>query len=154
MKNVIFMCGIPASGKSTYVNNYRDCKDVAVISRDDIRRSGIRYISELEVTDLFYKALENALTDDNINRIFIDNTNVKQRYIKDIIKYCNNICECEYFIKIFNTNYVTCLYRNSLRSNIEFVPLEVMERMRNNFDNFISQLDKFVADNKIKIIED
>ena len=56
MANIIMMCGIPGSGKSTYVENHRGEHDLHV-SRDLIRFSMLgekeEYFATLNMTVLF-----------------------------------------------------------------------------------------------------
>lgn len=92
---LIVMCGLPGSGKSSWVKNYIDGRDlleskqkIIVLSRDDIReelfgsRDDIEH--EKEVSELFEKRLKDALLERA--SIIIDNTNIKfktrERYRK------------------------------------------------------------------------
>jgi predicted kinase len=92
---IIVMCGLPGSGKSTWVKNFikynkslKSSKNIIVLSRDDIReelfgsRDDIEH--EKEVTELFEKRLRAALLERA--SIIIDNTNIKfktrERYRK------------------------------------------------------------------------
>lgn len=92
---LIVMCGLPGSGKSTWVKNYIDGRDlleseqkIIVLSRDSIRdelfgsRDNMEH--EKEVSELFEKRLKDALLERA--SIIIDNTNIKfktrERYRK------------------------------------------------------------------------
>lgn len=92
---LIVMCGLPGSGKSSWVKNYIDGRDLLeskqkliVLSRDDVReelfgsKDDIEH--EKEVSELFEKRLKDALLERA--SIIIDNTNIKfktrERYRK------------------------------------------------------------------------
>lgn len=153
-KKVIFACGIPASGKSTWVRQEsRRLSSSVIISRDIIRRKYNETLSELEVSKLFDKEIMLAMTDPSITYVFIDNTNLKQRYIVDIMNKCEQYnYRCDFFIKVFDTPYEECVKRNSERRDVEKVPEQEMRRMKNNFDIFKHNLKKFCWDKCIDII--
>lgn len=92
---IIVMCGLPGSGKSTWVENFtkyqkilKSSKNIIVLSRDSIRdelfgsRDNMEH--EKEVSELFEKRLKAALLERA--SIIIDNTNIKfktrERYRK------------------------------------------------------------------------
>lgn len=92
---IIVMCGLPGSGKSTWVKKFTEyqkisepSKNIVVLSRDSIReelfgsRDDIEH--EKEVSELFEKRLKDALLERA--SIIIDNTNIKfktrERYRK------------------------------------------------------------------------
>lgn len=154
MKNVIFLCGIPASGKSTYANYFKNIDSATIISRDKIRREYCDNISEQDVTNIFNDELGQALKRNRTKLIIIDNTNVKAFYIQKIINYCISLQpDCKFSIKIFDTEYNECVKRNNLRVGVEHVPANVMQRMKNNYDTFTQHLKLFVEQNNISIID-
>lgn len=154
-KKVIFACGIPASGKSTWVRqeSQRLSTSSTIISRDIIRRKYNETLSEMEVSKLFDKEILLAMTNPSITYVFIDNTNLKQRYIVDIMNKCEQYnYQCDFFIKVFDTPYEECIERNSKRCGKERVPEQVMQRMKNNFDIFKHNLKRFCWDKCIDLI--
>lgn len=155
MKQVIFLCGIPASGKSTWVNEQINIlPNSKIVSRDNIRKMFDYVFSEVAVSELFNKQLEDYMLNDEVEYIFIDNTNVKQKYINSIIDFCYSCNKnCEFFIKVFDTPYEECIKRNNLRKGNEYVPIEVMERMKMNYDNFIKNLNNYINLKNIKIYD-
>jgi predicted kinase len=154
-KKVIFACGIPASGKSTWVRqeSQRLSTSSTIISRDIIRRKYNETLSEIEVSKLFDKEIMLAMTNPSITYVFIDNTNLKQCYIVDIMNKCEQYnYQCDFFIKVFDTPYEECIERNSKRYGKERVSEQVMQRMKNNFDIFKHNLKRFCWDKCIDLI--
>ncbi len=155
MKHVVFLCGIPASGKSTWVNEQINIlPNSKIVSWDNIRKMFDYVFSEVAVSELFNKQLEEYVLNDDVEFIFIDNTNVKEKYINNIINFCLSCNKnCEFFIKVFDTPYDECIKRNNLRCGHEYVPIEVMERMKMNYDNFIKNLNNYINLKNIKIYD-
>lgn len=100
-KKLYIMVGIPASGKSTYLDRYRD-KSI-VISRDEIRYSfleeGDKYFDkEKETYKEYIRQIQEALDDKNCNKdIYADATQIdsysrgkllRNLYLKNTDVYC------------------------------------------------------------------
>lgn len=147
MSNLIIMCGLPASGKSTIAKNI---KNSIVISTDDIREEINGDANNQENANLIFDTAFNRIKENLINKefenIIFDATNIDYKRRMDIInkfkKYADNI-EC-YFVW---TTYEECLERNSKRDRK--VPEEVIKRMYFNF--YIPQL--FEGFNNVRIID-
>lgn len=154
-KKVIFLCGIPASGKSTWVReeSNRLSPSSIVISRDAIRREYKEALREEDVNIVFNVRIKKAMEDPSITYVFIDNTNVRQHYILQIMDKCLEYNEnCDFFIKVFDVSFEECLDRNEKRVGVERVPIDVMERMRRKFENFKNNLKSFCYNNCIEIV--
>lgn len=154
-KKVIFLCGIPASGKSTWVKEESNRLSPAsiVISRDAIRREYKEALREEDVNRVFNVRVKKAMEDPSITYVFIDNTNVRQHYILQIMDKCLEYNEnCDFFIKVFDAPFEECLDRNEKRVGVERVPIDVMERMRRQFENFKNNLKSFCYNNCIEIV--
>ena len=154
-KKVIFLCGIPASGKSTWVReeSNRLSPSSIVISRDTIRREYKEALREEDVNIVFNVRIKKAMEDPSITYVFIDNTNVRQHYILQIMDKCLEYNEnCDFFIKVFDVPFEECLDRNEKRVGVERVPIDVMERMRRKFENFKNNLKSFCYNNCIEIV--
>lgn len=154
-KKVIFLCGIPASGKSTWVKeeSNRLSPSSIVISRDAIRREYKEALREEDVNRVFNVRVKKAMEDPSITYVFIDNTNVRQHYILQIMDKCLEYNEnCDFFIKVFDAPFEECLDRNEKRVGVERVPIDVMERMRRQFENFKNNLKSFCYNNCIEIV--
>ncbi len=127
--NLIIMCGIPASGKSTIAKFFNG----NIVSTDSIREElyGDENIqgNGKEVFSLAYSRIRNYLSLGE--NVIFDATNIRKKdrkIITDIGREynCNNvICYCK-------TPIDTALERNSNRQRV--VPESVIERMYKNFE--------------------
>lgn len=133
-KNVlIVMCGLPASGKSTYsewlainANFHRICPDI--IRKDLYGDENIQGDGKKVFSIAHYQMATIGQLRGNV---VFDATNIDRKTRKNLVKKMRpyfDVIMC----KLFATPLETCLYRNSLRERQ--VPKEVIERMWNNFD--------------------
>ena len=131
MSNLIIMCGLPASGKSSYA---KGVKKSIIISTDDIREeingnASIQDNGNLVFETAFNRIKENLIQNKYKNVVF-DATNINYKKRTDIVnrfkKYADKII-C-YFVY---ADYEECLERNSKRERK--VPEEVIKRMYYNF---------------------
>lgn len=90
MPEIIVLCGIPCSGKSSWVKTAQEILPYTVISRDTVRETAFPQpyvytnLTEWEVTkivDYKFDKYTNWYRD-----IIIDNTHCKQSYLNDEIK--------------------------------------------------------------------
>ena len=128
--NLIIMCGIPASGKSTVAKLFNS----NIVSTDSIRQElygdeGIQGNGK-DVFSLAYSRIRNYLSLGE--NVVFDATNIRKRDRKTVIDIgkeynCDNIiiCYCSTSLKI-------ALKRNANRERK--VPAPVIERMFNNFE--------------------
>lgn len=134
-KNVlIVLCGLPASGKSTYSKWLTESGVFCAVSTDGIR--GELYGNEniqgdgKTVFGIAHARIEDLGKDGN-NVVFdATNTNAKRRkeFVKKMRPYFDII-----ILKWFNTPINVCLERNAQRERQ--VPEEVIRRMAYNFFN-------------------
>lgn len=118
-----------------------------------IRREYKEALREEEVNRVFNVRVKKAMKDPSITYVFIDNTNVRQHYILQIMDKCLEYNEnCDFFIKVFDVPFEECIDRNEKRVGVERVPIDVMERMRRNFENFKNNLKSFCYNNCIEIV--
>ena len=137
MKKIYLLCGIPGSGKSTWVKNYLDDNSIW-ISRDLIRFSMVsekeEYFSkEKEVFKEFIKQINVAIRNNNIENIYIDATHINEvSRDKTLSKIAIKDVD-ELNIVYFNTSLETCISRNTRRLGRECVPESVIINMYKNF---------------------
>lgn len=147
MSNLIIMCGLPASGKSSYA---KGVKKSIIISTDDIREeingnASIQDNGNLVFETAFNRIKENLIQNKYKNVVF-DATNINYKKRTDIVnrfrKYADKII-C-YFVY---ADYEECLERNSKRERK--VPEEVIKRMYYNFyvPQFFEGFDDIIFEN-------
>lgn len=132
MTKLILMVGIPASGKSTYIQNHITPKD-KVISRDNIRfdmvSENFSYFSkEKEVFNEYVRQAQDAIESKKYERIYLDATHLNEKSRNKILNKLNLkgvSLEAIYFdlpIKIV-------VERNNKRIGRYRVPDKVMQQM-------------------------
>lgn len=136
---LFIMCGLPASGKSTFAQQFIKNNDIRYVSRDEIRFSMIKkdeeYFSrEKEVFRKFAGTIAQTLIDGfdviadatHLNRISRD------KLIRAIDHYTT-----EYTITyiVLETSLETCMERNALRKGRARVPDSVMKSMAENWED-------------------
>ena len=130
MSKLIMMCGVPGSGKSTWIkNNY---SDIAPVSRDAIRfeildeRGGEYFDYEDEVFESFIHQIIGSLAVDEIT--IADATHLtKKARAKVLNKVANFADEVEAIV--MDVHLITALERNDMREGRAFVPRGVIRRM-------------------------
>ena len=147
MSNIYLMCGVPASGKSTWANMAAEENGGIVISRDEIRYSLVpeneNYFSkEDEVFAKFVYAINNCLSY-GIENIYIDATHINKASRKKLLTHIdtnghNLICE------VFDVGIYELFARNLRRTGRAQVPEAVISKMYVSFeDPTVKEFDKF-----------
>lgn len=146
MPKVIILCGIPASGKSTWTKNHisNNSWTTKSISRDDIRDQFFDqpYIytkgTEDLVTNIFNEQL-NSYINTGYN-IILDNTHARERYLDGQLKLIlenEEVQRKEYsvYIKFFDVPLWKAYYRAIIRKikTGKDVPLKVIRDMHRNY---------------------
>jgi predicted kinase len=133
MADLYVMCGIPGSGKSTYLKHVG--LDAVVVSRDEIRFSIVKpeedYFShEDEVLDIFWNKInENLIAGKDV---YVDQTSLTPGARKKLLKHVTGY---DYVSCIWiDTDLKTCLERNETRKGTRsYVPRGVIRRMYEQF---------------------
>lgn len=136
-KRVFLMCGVPGSGKSTWVRERIAKYGGYHVSRDEIRfnlldRYGGDYFSyEDEVINTFYKNINEILdNDEQCVDIYVDATHLTKTARMNVLRKIHK--EKAYLIAVwFDTPLELCLYRNKLRTGKAVVPDKTIEEMYN-----------------------
>lgn len=142
--NIILLCGVPASGKSTYGKMLKDYsekleKRVSLISRDDIRfkildeynlDNSNYFAKEDEVFDAFVEEINKAIEQNHLT--IVDATHINAASRNKILSKIDS--DREHYphslsIIYFDTKPEVCNERNRARSWKYRVPESTMKRM-------------------------
>ena len=136
MSKLLLLCGIPGSGKSTWVSKFISENDAVVVSRDAIRFAFLRededyFAHEKEVTECFYKMIHEVLESGQYDYVIADATHNTPRSRANALNGIEaHLIEGVEIIPVyFNVPVEVCKFRNSLREGRARVPDEVIERM-------------------------
>ena len=135
MADLYLMCGIPGSGKSTFLKNRVKKDNTAIISRDEIRFSIVKpdeeYFShEEEVLEIFWKQINELLTAGKDT--FADQTSLTPRARKWLLQHVKGYTYAN--LIWIDESLETCLERNEMRKGTRsYVPQDVIRRMYNQF---------------------
>lgn len=136
MKNLYMMCGVPGSGKSTYVAT--NFPDATVISRDAIRfallKDGDDYFAyEDTVLQIFYAEIQNAIDNDKENDIIIDATHLTPKARAACLKELKNLDKVNLVALSIEVPMAVALYRNNKRTGRARVPDTVIRNMYRSY---------------------
>lgn len=132
MANLILVCGLPGSGKSTYLSKFEHNINCTVVSRDKIRFSllqeGEPYFShEEDVCKNFWNQINEGLAANK--NVYVDQTSLNPESRSYLLKHITSHYD-ELIIIWFNISMQTCLERNENRRDTKaFVPRGVIRRM-------------------------
>ena len=129
---MIFMVGLPASGKSTKAKELAAKYDATIFSSDALREEMFGNINDQEhnqeVFVELYKRIKDCLR--NGESAIMDATNINYKRRMAFLAELKNI-PCEKICVLMATPYTVCKMRNEVRSRQ--VPLHVLNRMYHNF---------------------
>ena len=127
------LCGLPASGKSTYAKELADKYNANIHASDSIREELSGDVNNQNINDLVFKTLHNRVKEDLMNgkNCIYDATNINYKRRMAFLNELNKI-PCEKYCYIMATPYEQCLRNNENRDRK--VPKEVIERMYKHFD--------------------
>ena len=135
-KCIKMLCGVPASGKTTYIKEKLTRGEI--ISRDEIRFSfpisKETYFSyEKEVFNLFINKINEALNKNSI--VIIDATHISKKSRDKVLSRIEKRNEIDLEVIAIKTSLSNCLERNSKREGLAKVPNKAIEDMYYNFEN-------------------
>ena len=125
MQELIFTCGLPASGKSTWARAMEERKGYYWLSSDNIRKA-----TKVNNDQVFRTMNETAVRKlkEGVNVIY-DATNLWCRYRMSALEYIRSKMPTVFCsIELFAIPYEIVKERNSKRKGIERVPDEIMEK--------------------------
>jgi 2',3'-cyclic-nucleotide 3'-phosphodiesterase len=134
------MCGIPGSGKSTWIAKQMKNDKCIHISRDAVRKSMVgedandnQYFSkENAVFNEFVRQINDAISL-GYEHIFIDATHINEASRSKILNqlYVNE--NSALILEVFTTPVEECQRRNANRTGFARVPESAIERMHRSF---------------------
>lgn len=127
------LCGLPASGKSTYAKELAEKYNANIHASDSIREELSGDINNQNINDLVFKTLHRRIKEDLANgkSCIMDATNINYKRRMAFLQELNKI-PCEKICILMATPYEECLKNNANRDRK--VPEEVIERMYRHFD--------------------
>jgi predicted kinase len=140
-KKVILTIGLPASGKSTWCEDFlRKNPDWVKVSRDDFRymlrnEPMLEFKGENLVTTLCFNTAKHALRTGY--NVIIDNTHLRLSYINDAKHELGELADIDY--RYFDTPVETCIERDKGREHS--VGVEVIKKMHKDLKNLLDVFD-------------
>lgn len=137
-KKVWLLCGIPGSGKSTWVQNKILVDKGIWCSRDNVRLSFLKdgedyFAHEDIVFENWLLDIQEAINNSNIENIYIDATHLNKKSRNKVLNRLPDT-KFELIYVVFKTPLEICLERNELRSGRAHVPKSVIRRMYETFE--------------------
>ncbi len=135
MSDIYLMCGVPGSGKSTFLKNNVNLDSSIVISRDEIRFSLLKpdeeYFShEKEVVNILWKQINEAIA--TSKNVFIDQTSLTPKSRKWILTHIQGYNHANAIW--IDENLDICLKRNEMRRGTRaYVPPHDIRQMYTRF---------------------
>ena len=130
---LIMLCGLPASGKSTYAKAYQEIYGATIFSSDELRKEMFGDINHQDNNqELFielHKRIKNSLK--NGDNTVYDACNISYKRRMAFLSELKNI-SCKKCCVLIATPYEMCLRQNRERGRN--VPEFVIEKMYRNFD--------------------
>lgn len=139
IKNLWIVCGVPGSGKSTWLRDRMDQEPHSVIvSRDEIRfglldENDEYFDREDEVFDTFIKTAEGLLTEPYIFDVYMDATHLSPNSRAKTLQAFKSLDNIHVNAVFFNVPLDVCFERNEQRSGRALVPRGVVRRMYYSF---------------------
>jgi predicted kinase len=140
-KVIEILVGIPCCGKSTYSNNQKKYYQIESVSRDTIREDRrhftlpYKYTKQNEnlVTQIFNRELLSHLKASHTQKVILDNTHAKEKYIDAVIQEWGDEYDIE--VKFFDIPLFKAYYRNIYRylTTNKWVPMSVITVMYKNY---------------------
>lgn len=138
---ILILVGIPASGKSTWSTDYvRRNSDWVRVNRDDFRKMlKNAQMCEPKVEDMITDLMKNTITKCLMRKlnVIVDNTNLKQKYIKDLVDTFKYSADIDY--RVFDISLDKAIERDNNRN--AKVGEDVIKKMFNDYKILIDSFD-------------
>lgn len=133
-KRVFLMCGIPGSGKSTWIQTQLKSNEDVWISRDQIRFSLLQkdedyFACEEEVFSSFVNLTQQCIDDLTSYNIYVDATHLTIKARNKLLNKLLNLQNISIIPVWFNIPLDVALDRNEQRIGRAYVPPKVIAQM-------------------------
>lgn len=134
---ILILVGIPASGKTTYAKHFIEINHkFHRVNRDDIRNMLKLYTDENLISSIELNIIENIIAKNK--SVVLDNTNLKESYIKNIIRKFEDRASISF--KIFDVDLDVAIERNSKRE----IPDKLgKDKIRSYYDMYINIIKSY-----------
>lgn len=138
---ILILIGIPASGKSTWAKDYvRRNPDWIRVNRDDFRLMlKDEQLCENKIEDMITGLVKHTIEKSLSKRlnVLVDNTNLKQRYIGEIVDAFKYQADIDY--RVFDISLDEAIERDNARSTK--VGEVVIKRMHQSYKSLLDTFD-------------
>ena len=133
--NLYVLCGVPASGKTSFGKSYAKEHDMAYVSRDEVRYTLIEDKEHyFDREDEVYREFTNRIIMNIMNgkSVIADATHLNPKSRNKLLTYVfKKVQPNSVSAIVINTPFAVCFDRNSKREGLTRVPDNQMYRMRN-----------------------
>ena len=164
-KKIHLLCGIPASGKSTWARKYVEVANnkninATIVSRDEIRKklvgedanADLYFSREKEVFSQFIESINASIADPTTDEIIIDATHLNKISRDKVLNQINGNKDIELIIECFPIDRNIAMLRNNERTGFAKVPPHAIYNMSlvwaeptlNDFENFVNIYKKII----------
>lgn len=145
MRTLIVLSALPGCGKSTWSEQYRlTHKHVKIVSSDGIRKELTGQYQDLthekEVWDLYYKRINEYLTENENITVIADSTNITNNFRLICLQMCPHF---DHSVLVVIKKDLPQIYKqNHVRSEAKFVPEKAIESMWNRWEDVNDEVKK------------
>lgn len=136
--NLFILCGIPASGKSTWAKKWISAHpNDTLISRDEIRFLYIKtkedyFSQEKKVYRMFVSNIQKAI-DEQKGDVFADATHINWASRSKLLNALD-VSKVNVNVIVFDTDINTCFSRNEKRKGLEFISKSIIRRFSAQYE--------------------
>lgn len=141
MKELYIMCGVPGSGKSTYIRENASRGSSAVISRDKIRFSMVEpteayFSKEKEVYNEYVRQINQALQSPWVDEVWCDATHISKSARTQLVSAITmNRNNYRIHVIVIDPPIEKVIIQNAHRTGRECVPTSAITRMKDQFED-------------------
>lgn len=133
MQQFAMMCGLPGSGKDTFIKEDRYFDDFIIVSSDQVRKD--KNYKPGDIKDVFDICRKDIVSSLSLGKNVIFNaTNLNRKHRMNLLNYLHQKFDnIEYFCYVLITPIKVCKEWNNKREGFDKVPDEVIDHMVRRF---------------------